>query len=60
MNPKHRGQIMRDRLACFSNFYVEAEKQAVDDPAHKKYWTLKVKEAADELDRIAGEMMDAD
>jgi len=60
MNSKDHGNNMRDRLTYYSSFYMEAEKQLNEDPAHKKYWSLKVKEAGQEIDRIAGEMMDAD
>ena len=51
---------MKDRLTYYSSFYMEAEKQLNEDPAHKKYWSLKVKEAGEEIDKIAAEMLDAD
>ena len=60
MNSKDQGNIMRDRLTYYSSFYMEAEKQLNEDPAHKKYWSLKLKEAGEEIDKIAGEMLDAD
>ena len=60
MNSKDHGNIMKDRLTYDSSFYMEAEKQLNEDPAHKKYWSLKVKEAGEEIDKIAAEMLDAD
>jgi len=51
---------MKDRLTQFSNFYVEAQQQLIDDPTHQKYWSLKLAEAENEIDKIAAEMMDAD
>ena len=51
---------MKDRLTQFSSFYVEAEQQLIDDPAHQKYWSLKLEEAGKEIDKIAAEMLDAD
>lgn len=60
MNSKDYGNIMRDRLTYYSSFYIEAEKQLNEDPVHKKYWSLKVKEASEKIDKIAEEMMDAD
>ena len=60
MNSKDHGNIIRDRLTYYSSFYIEAEKQLNEDPAHKKYWSLKVREASEEIDKIAAEMLDAD
>ena len=60
MNSNDHGDTMKDRLTYYSSFYMEAEKQLNEDPAHKKYWSLKVKEAGEEIDKIAAEMLDAD
>lgn len=60
MNHKQHGQRMKDRLTQLSSFYVEAEQQLIDDPVHQKYWSLKLAEAGEEIDKIAAEMIDAD
>jgi hypothetical protein len=60
MNHKQHGQRMKDRLTQLSSFYVEAEQQLIDDPVHQKYWSLKLAEAGEEIDKIAAEMMEAD
>ena len=60
MNHRPHGQRMKDRLTQFSNFYVEAQQQLIDDPTHQKYWSLKLAEAENEIDKIAAEMLDAD
>lgn len=53
-------ESMKDLLTFYTNFYVEAEKQLNEDPAHTRYWTLKLKEASDALDLIAAELLDGD
>ena len=40
-----------------NSFLHEAERGIKTDPDNGNYWLHKMKEAEDELDRIAGEMM---
>ena len=41
-----------------NNFLREAERGIKADPDNGNYWLHKLKEAEDELDRIAGEAID--
>jgi len=40
------------------NFYIEAEEQLKQNTSYQKYWKEKVKEAAEEIDFLAGTIFD--
>ena len=50
-------QRPQDSARPSNSFLHEAERGIETDPDNGNYWLHKMKEAEDELDRIAGEMM---